>query len=98
MNFEWAMKQLQRQQRVRRKIWADVTIITDTMPPLNRRRVWHLFMQSLDFIGEDFWKGGIINGWGGSIGCAEDGAIIRDGMTYSPTNDDRTANDWELVE
>ncbi len=96
MRFDWAMKQLQRQKRVRRKVWADIIVVTDTMPPLNRRHVWHLFIRP-EFIGENYWMVGIINGWGGQIGGAVDGAVIRDGMTYNPTEADMAADDWESM-
>jgi hypothetical protein len=60
-------------------------------------RVWHLFMQD-GYLGQSFWEGGIINGWGGSIGGAADDDPIRDGMLYPATDADRQADDWELYE
>ena len=43
--------------------------------------------------------GGIMQGWGGQIG-AELNPLdpIRDGTYYSPNDEDRIADDWELID
>lgn len=103
MNFQWAMDQLQGNQRVRRASWASETINArfassdgDYVVPETYARRWHLFMQD-GYLGKSFWKNGIINGWGGSIGGAADDDHVRDGMVYSATDADRQADDWELL-
>jgi hypothetical protein len=75
----------------RRAIWADIPEYTRTTPPLNYRRRWHIWMAADD--------GNIIAGWGGVVGGdLEPGDPIRDGGGYRPTDEDRTALDWELWE
>jgi hypothetical protein len=87
--FEDAIMFVQNGGRARRKCWANVVEFTRTTPPLNFERRWHIWMQSD--------VGGIVQGWGGSIGGAADDDPIRDGTGYSPSDEDRTAFDWELI-
>lgn len=108
MDFHWALEQLRENRRVRRASWPRETIRAGTrwpggdggpefVVPKAYTRTWHLFMQD-GYLGQDFWKSGIINGWGGSIGGAADDDPVRDGMCYSATRSDREADDWELHE
>jgi hypothetical protein len=73
----------------RRKVWASVTDYTRSTPPLGVSRRWHIWRTDND---------DIIAGWGGSIGATENGDPVRDGMLYAPTDEDRTAHDWELYQ
>jgi hypothetical protein len=106
MNYQWAMDCLREDKRVRRASWARETVKAGTklpggdgadyIVPKDYTLVWHLFMMD-GFLGHDFWESGIINGWGGSVGGADDDDPVRDGMIYSATDDDRQADDWELL-
>jgi hypothetical protein len=87
--FEDAIMFVMNGGRARRSIWAAVQDYTRSTPPMQMVRRWHIWQQPD--------VGGIINGWGGSIGGADDGDPVRNGMGYSPTNEDRIANDWELL-
>lgn len=86
--FEDAILWVRNGGRARRHAWAKVTEYTRTTPPLNYERCWHIWLADV---------GSIINGWGGSIGGAADDDSIRDGDVYSPKNEDRIADDWELL-
>jgi hypothetical protein len=108
MNFQWAMDRLRENKRVRRASWARETIeagtklpggdgSADYIVPETYTLVWHLFMAE-GFLGKSFWEGGIINGWGGSIGGALDDDPVRNGMVYSATDADRQADDWGLLQ
>lgn len=108
MNFHWAMDRLRENKRVRRAAWAREVIVAGTtspggdggpdyVVPETYTRTWHLFMQD-GYLGQSFWEGGVINGWGGSIGGAADDDPVRDGMVYSATDADRAADDWDLLE
>ena len=87
--FEDAMAFVMRGGRARRAIWASVRDYTRSTSQLQLERRWHIW--------QDGDNGGLINGWGGSIGGALDGDPIRDGMLYSPTDEDRLATDWQLM-
>ena len=87
--FEEALGYVLNGGRARRQCWAEVTDYTRTTPPLKTFRRWHIWQQPD--------VGGLINGWGGSIGGAADDDPVRNGMGYSPSDDDRMATDWELL-
>jgi hypothetical protein len=76
--------------RARRHCWATITEYTQATPPLRQERYWRIWMADTS---------SIVQGWGGQIGsqiAADD--PIKDGTYYKPTDDDRIANDWELLE
>ena len=90
--YEWAKERLRDGTRVRRSSWP-VSVESD-----GSLRKWHLFVDS-DFLmpqNINSWENGIVNGWGGQVGCASDDDLVRDGMLYLPTKEDREATDWEL--
>lgn len=75
--------------KARRKCWTVVTEYTQSTPPLKFDRYWRIWMSETQ----------IIQGWGGQIGARlETNDPIRDGTYYQATNEDRTANDWELID
>jgi len=84
-SFKWAMEKVHAGERVRRRDW-----------PREGRRKWHLFLMA-EFETLEFWRSGIINGWGGQAGGAADDDPMRDGMLYTPTPDDEQAADWETL-
>ncbi len=89
MKFEEALREVWVNGRsVRRSIWATVSDYTKTTPPLQVNRTWKVFA----------YDGRLINGWGGSVGGAPEGDPIRDGMLYTPSNEDKIAVDWELTD
>jgi hypothetical protein len=108
MDFQWAIQRLKENKRVRRVIWPIETVKAGTVLDVgdgetetikaDRTRTWHLFMteEYLEPKNAAFWQNGIVNGWGGSIGGADDDDPVRDGMSYSPTAEDQAATDWEL--
>jgi hypothetical protein len=106
MDFTWALLQLSIGKRVRRHCWpiqkieAGAKRSADGVPYDVEKtivRQWHLWVMD-GYKGRDFWRSGIINGWGGSVGGAADDDSVRDGMLYSATNEDMTADDWELMQ
>jgi hypothetical protein len=95
-NFHWAMDRLRENKRVRRACWIVENTVTEF--PKTQTRTWHLFMvrEFLEPECAEYWTGGRINGWGGSVGGGSE--IDKNGMLYSPTDDDRAATDWEMYE
>lgn len=88
--FEDAIQWVMNGGRARRACWARVTEYTQTTPPLNRERLWHIWL---------FDTGNIVQGWGGQVGAnLGPDEPIRDGVSYQPSNDDRIADDWELLQ
>lgn len=87
--FEDAIQWVLSGSRVRRGCWARVPEYTRATPPIAYERSWRI------------WQGGsgIMQGWGGQTGMALDADDpIRDGTYYQASDDDRVANDWELIE
>ena len=77
--------------RARRAGWAKVPMYTQATPPLTYHRTWRVWQQPD--------VGGFIQGWGGQMGMQLDPADpIMDGTYYTPSDDDRIASDWELIE
>lgn len=90
--FEDAIRWVMNGGRARRKCWANISEYTRATPPISYERKWHIWMPSGD-------KVNIINGWGGQVGSIiDDTDPIRDGQGFSPTDDDRVADDWELMD
>ncbi len=88
--FEDAIRWVQNGGVARRNAWASIPEYTNSTPPLNCQRQWKIWQ--IDSCN-------IINGWGGQVGAMlDEGDPIRDGQGYSPTDDDRLAADWELLE
>lgn len=97
MTFEEALTAVSWGRRVRRACWANKSAFTRTTPPIQCNQVWRIWLPS-DWCGRDNWSTGIVQGWGGQIGAMlDDDDPIRDGTGYQPTNEDRTAIDWELL-
>ena len=107
MNFNWAMDRLRENKCVRREVWPVKTIEAgsrlpggdggpDFVVPKTFTLIWHLFMMKefLEPECAEYWTGGLINGWGGSVGGGSE--TDKNGMLYSPTDDDRAATDWKL--
>lgn len=97
MNYEQALVHVRTGSRVRRHAW-----------PLNGSNRWHIWLvKGAGFENSEFWRSGIVNGWGGSVGAADDEdkpcdltpfsdewLIQNDGMLYTSTLADRAAKDW----
>lgn len=99
MDFLWAVNRLMEGKRVRRKCWAAVPCHTQATPPIAFTRAWHLFVSSgwRGPSASPSLEGQIFQGWGGQVGAMlPDNDPIRDGAAYSPSDDDKTATDWEL--
>lgn len=89
--FEDAIQWVMNGGRARRACWAKIPTFTLTTPPIAHEKMWRIWQNS------DI--GGIVQGWGGQIGTqlAPDDPI-RDGTYYTPSDEDRTASDWELFD
>lgn len=87
--FEEAIQFVMTGGKARRACWARVPEYTQATPPISYERTWRI------------WSVGsqIVQGWGGQVGAllATDDPI-RDGTSYRPTDEDRTAVDWELMQ
>lgn len=89
--FEDAIIWMMNGGRARRKCWAKVPEYTRATPPIAYERTWRVWQQPD--------AGGFMQGWGGQIGMQLDADDpIRDGTYYTPSDDDRLATDWELLE
>jgi len=89
--FEDAIQWVMNGARVRRRSWAKVLEYTRTTPPISYDRTWRIWLS------DD--SGSIMQGWGGQIGAilpSDD--PVRDGTYYAASDDDRIADDWELLE
>ena len=78
-----------RGKRARRQCWARMPEYTRATPPMFYERVWQVWLS----------EGSLVQGWGGQIGFAlAPDDPIRDGTGYTPSDEDRVANDWEVFE
>ncbi len=92
MNFKEACEELLKGKRLRRKAWPVSTVSDGTV------EYWHIWVIS-DYLKpeyEKFWDGGLVNGWGGSVGAGSD--IDNDGMLYKPSIKDAIATDWVIYD
>jgi hypothetical protein len=86
--FEDAIQYVMNRSRARRSCWASMPEYTRATPPIAYERQWRIWSSD----------GQIMQGWGGQIGM-ELGADdpIRDGTYYQASDEDRIADDWELM-
>lgn len=93
--FEDAIQGVMNGFRARRRCWAKVPEYTRATPPIAYERYWRIW-QERDAGGI---VGSIVQGWGGQIGFTlPPDDPIRDGTYYKASNDDRIADDWELID
>ncbi len=97
MTFEQILASVYAGKRARRSVWANIPAFTETTPPMQRNRIWRIWLTP-DWRGKENWSQGLVQGWGGQIGfqLAPDDPI-RDGTLYTASDEDRIAKDWELL-
>lgn len=88
--FEDAIQFVMSGGQARRRCWAKVPEYTRATPPISYDKQWRIWF-SKD-------GGSIMQGWGGQVGFAlSPDDPIRDGAYYTASNEDRVADDWELM-
>jgi hypothetical protein len=85
MDYTWATNKLGVGRRVRRHGWPQRTVQLDD--GTTATTFWHVWVAN-GYRGRESWQSGIVQGWG----------PVEDGLLYSPTEEDREAGDWELLD